>query len=109
MAHMAPRRTKIVATIGPATSSPDMVVALAAAGMDAARLNFSHGSHEEHAERAALVRAVEEEVGRPLAVIADLQGPKLRVGELSSPVTLERGDEVVVATEEAARDGELPV
>jgi pyruvate kinase len=103
------RRTKIVATLGPVSSSAETVLALAEAGMDAARLNFSHGSHEEHAARAGLVREIQEEIGRPLAVIADLQGPKLRVGELSSPITLETGDEIVVAAEEAARDGDLPV
>ena len=65
--------------------------------MNAARLNFSHGTHEEHAEGTRLVREIEAEIGRPIAVIADLQGPKVRIGELSEPVTLERGDEVVVA------------
>src|SRR6266508_242283 len=109
MSAETPRRTKIVATLGPASSSPETLFAMAAAGMDAARLNFSHGSHEEHAARAQVVRSVQEEVGRPVALIADLQGPKLRVGELSAPVTLERGDEVVVAPEGGARDGELPV
>ena len=109
MARLAPRRTKIVATIGPATSSPEMVVALARAGMDAARLNFSHGSHEDHAERARSVRAAQEEVGRPLALIADLQGPKLRVGSLPQPIRLARDDEAVVVFAPAARDGEIPV
>src|SRR6266540_2613629 len=90
MSAETPRRTKIVATLGPASSSPETLFAMAAAGMDAARLNFSHGSHEEHAARAQVVRSVQEEVGRPVALIADLQGPKLRVGELSAPVTLER-------------------
>ena len=77
--------------------------------MDAARLNFSHGTHEEHAERIRLVRDVELEIGRPLAVIADLQGPKLRVGDLAEPVTLTRGENVVVGFDEAYRDGELPI
>ena len=104
-----PRRTKIIATIGPACSSHESLRALAEAGMDGARLNFSHGTHEEHAERAATVRAVQEEVGRPLALIADLQGPKLRIGELPAPVALRRGDEVTVAGENGARDSELPV
>ena len=87
-----PRRTKIVCTIGPASSDPEMIEQLAWAGMDAARLNLSHGSREEHAERARLVRGVQEAIGRPLALIADLQGPKLRIGHLSAPVTLTRGD-----------------
>ena len=75
------RRTKIVCTIGPATSTPDLVDRLVQAGMDAARLNFSHGTHAEHGERARLVRDAQERAGRPLALIADLQGPKLRLGD----------------------------
>jgi pyruvate kinase len=103
------RRTKIVATIGPATSTREAVRALAEAGMDAARLNFSHGTHEAHSELARTVRTVQEELGRPLALIADLQGPKLRIGDLSEPRVLATGDEVMVAGEEAAVDGELPI
>src|SRR5919204_2730926 len=103
------RRTKIVATIGPACATPETLAALVNAGMDAARLNLSHGTHDDHAERARLVRQVEKDVGRPLALIADLQGPKLRIGELPGPVTLRRGDEVVVSGENGARDAELPV
>ncbi len=109
MSAETPRRTKIIATIGPASSSRETLLAMAQAGMDAGRLNFSHGTHEEHAERTALVREMETETGRSLAVIADLQGPKVRIGELVQPVTLDRGDDVVVATEDAALDGELPV
>ncbi|HET7856180.1 MAG TPA: pyruvate kinase [Gaiellaceae bacterium] len=109
MAVETPRRTKIVATIGPSSSSREMLLALARAGMDSARLNFSHGTHDEHAQRVAGVRAVQEEIGRPLALIADLQGPKLRVGELPEPVTLARGEEVFVAAEDETLDGTLPV
>jgi len=105
----APRRTKIVATVGPASSSRETLLALAQAGMDAARLNFSHGAHEGHAEAARLVREVQAEIGRPLALIADLQGPKLRIGDLEGPVTLMRGDEVVVTASQNGKDGELPV
>ena len=86
-----------------------MLLELARAGMDAARLNFSHGSREEHAERARLLRPIQEEVGHPLALIADLQGPKLRIGDLPAPVELRRGGEVTVVGEESANDGELPV
>ena len=108
MALTLPRRTKIVATLGPASATPEYVLGLARAGMDAARLNFSHGTHEQHAEYARLVREAQEEVGRPIALIADLQGPKLRIGELSQPMTLGDGDEIVV-TGDNERDGELPV
>jgi pyruvate kinase len=105
---LVPRRTKIVATIGPASSSPDVLAQLMQT-IDGARLNFSHGTHEEHAERAAMIREVQQETGRPVALIADLQGPKLRIGELSAPVTLDRGIHVTIAGEDAARDGDLPV
>ena len=104
-----PRRTKIVATIGPASATPEVMAALAHAGMDGARLNLSHGTHDEHRERARAVRATEAEVGRPISLIADLQGPKLRIGELPGPVTLARGEDVVVAGGETSVDGELPV
>ena len=106
---MTPRRTKIVATIGPACSTVEKVRELVAAGMDAARLNLSHGTHEDHAARAKLVRDVQEEVGRPLALIGDLQGPKFRVGGLDQPLDLLQGGEVTVVTGEGARNGELPI
>ena len=103
------RRTKIVATIGPASSGVDVLAGLIEAGMDGARLNFSHGTHADHGESAARVREAQTAAGRPLALIADLQGPKIRIGDLSSPVDLEVGETVVVAGEGSARDGDLPV
>ena len=103
------RRTKIVCTIGPATSSAGAVDRLVGAGMDAARLNFSHGTHEEHGERARLVREAQERAGRPLALIADLQGPKLRIGDLDSPRILVEGDSVVISGGENGATGDLPV
>jgi pyruvate kinase len=77
------RRARIVATLGPASRTPEMVVALARAGADVFRLNFSHGSQADHAAACAAVRAAEDAVGRPLAVLADLQGPKLRLGKFA--------------------------
>jgi pyruvate kinase len=103
------RRTKIVCTIGPASSTPEQMDRLVAAGMDAARLNFSHGTHEQHAERAALIRAAQERAGRPLALIADLQGPKLRIGDIDMPLELPTGGEVVVSGTTNGRPGDLPV
>jgi pyruvate kinase len=103
------RRTKIVCTIGPATSSAEMLDKLVAAGMDAARLNFSHGSHEDHAGRARLVREAQERAGRPLALIGDLQGPKLRIGDLPGTVMLASGDEVVLSGDGTGEPGDLPV
>jgi len=103
------RRTKIVATIGPASGAYDMIHLLARAGMDVVRLNFSHGAHEEHAERAARTRAVQAELGRPLALIADLQGPKLRVSGVDDPRCLVPGGEVHLSGELAAQPGDLVV
>jgi pyruvate kinase len=76
------RRTKIVATIGPASREPEVLARMVEAGMDVARLNYSHGSLEEHAETAARVRAAAARVGRPVAILQDLPGPKLRIGAL---------------------------
>jgi pyruvate kinase len=103
------RRTKIVATLGPATDTDRAVAALAAAGMDGARLNFSHGTRRQHGNRIRRVRKAQAGAGRPLALIADLQGPKLRVGDLAAPIVLERGAEVVVSTPAATRPGDIPV
>src|SRR5579871_765554 len=74
------RRTRIVATLGPASRSPDMVRQLADCGVDVFRLNFSHGSHDDHAAALKAVRDAEARLGRPLAALADLQGPKFRIG-----------------------------
>jgi len=74
------RRARIVATLGPATRGPERILSLARAGADVLRLNFSHGSHDDHATAFANVRAAEHEIDRPLAVLADLQGPKFRLG-----------------------------
>ena len=74
------RRAKIVCTLGPSVSSPEMIDKLVAAGMDCARLNFSHGSHESHRAAAKLIRDASLRAGRPLAILADLCGPKMRVG-----------------------------
>src|SRR5215208_7134294 len=102
---VVPRRTKIVATIGPASSAPDVLAQLIQV-IDGARLNFSHGTHDDHASRAGSIRDVAADAGRSVAVIADLQGPKLRIGELSEPVELERGSEVTISGEDGAQDGD---
>jgi pyruvate kinase len=109
MATAARRRTKIVATIGPASTDPDMLRALVAAGMDGARLNFSHGDHADHAARMDLIRAVQDEIGRPLAVIADLQGPKFRVTGLDAPIVVVKGEELTLIGSEVAVDGAIAV
>ncbi len=78
------RRTKIIATLGPSSSSAEMIERLHRAGADVFRLNFSHGTHADHAERIAIIRAVEAKVGRPIGILADVQGPKLRVGRFQA-------------------------
>jgi pyruvate kinase len=103
------RRTKIVATIGPASSSYEMVRGLVDAGVDAIRLNFSHGTHDDHGAVIEVVRRVQDETGKPLALIADLQGPKLRIGDLDTPRILLKDEEIEVVGEQVAVDGELPV
>ncbi len=103
------RRTKIVATIGPASSTHDVLQTLVETGVDAVRLNLSHGTHDDHAASAEVVRAVQQETGKPLAVIADLQGPKLRIGDLPAPRILLKDEEVIVVGDQRALDGELPV
>jgi pyruvate kinase len=104
---LIPRRTKIVATIGPASSG--RIDELIGAGMDAARLNFSHGTHDDHARSAEQVRSAQEQHGKPLALIADLQGPKIRVADLPEAIVLVRGDEVVIGPDGDTPGVDLPV
>lgn len=96
------RRTKIVATIGPASSDPDVVERLFEAGMDVARLNFSHGTHDYHARNIATLREVAHRLGRPLAILQDLQGPKIRTGKLvnGQSVLLKPGAPFTITTQE---------
>jgi pyruvate kinase len=99
------RRAKIVCTLGPATSSYDDVRTLVNAGMDVARLNLSHGSHEDHSQSYADVRRAAEEAGRTVAVLADLQGPKVRLGRFADgPVELSEGAEFTVTTRDVPGD-----
>ena len=76
------RRVKIIATLGPASADRETLAALFAAGADVFRINMSHASHDAMRERVAMIRALEEEVGRPIGILVDLQGPKLRLGTL---------------------------
>ncbi|HZG67165.1 MAG TPA: pyruvate kinase, partial [Herpetosiphonaceae bacterium] len=100
------RRTKIVATLGPATESEDRLRQLIEAGLDVVRLNFSHGTHAEHVARIARVRTVAAAMGKPVAILQDLQGPKIRTGELASdiPVLLQDGAPFVITTEPVLGD-----
>ncbi|HEX2202346.1 MAG TPA: pyruvate kinase [Longimicrobium sp.] len=102
------RRTKIVCTLGPASWSPERIDSLIAAGMDVARINFSHGDLERHAETIRNVREASARARRPIAILGDLQGPKIRVGVLPEPVHLAPGDRVTFAPEGEHAPGELP-
>ncbi|MFE9371499.1 pyruvate kinase [Streptomyces sp. NPDC006711] len=94
------RRAKIVCTLGPATDTYDQIKTLVEAGMDVARFNLSHGTYAEHEARYRHVRDAAEETGRSVGVLADLQGPKIRLGQFrEGPVLLERGDEFTITTE----------
>ena len=101
-------RTKIVCTLGPASATPEVIGALVASGLDMARINMSHGSHEAHARAIALVREAALAAGRPVAVLADLAGPKIRVGDLPKPLELTPGQRVVLAPEGTQTGAEIP-
>ncbi|MDX6509340.1 MAG: pyruvate kinase, partial [Gaiellaceae bacterium] len=103
------RRTKIVATVGPVSSTHAAVTELVEAGVDAFRLNFSHGSQADHAERFRVVREVQQELRKPLALIADLQGPKLRLGAIDGRRLLTRDQLITVVGGAEGLDGELPI
>ncbi|HXJ15519.1 MAG TPA: pyruvate kinase, partial [Candidatus Limnocylindrales bacterium] len=97
---MNSRHSKIVCTLGPATNSPRMIRRLIEAGMDVARLNFSHGTHETHAHSIAMVHAAAAELGKTVGILADLQGPKIRTGALAGggTVTLRSGQQFIITT-----------
>jgi len=103
---MSFRHSKIVCTIGPASRSPRMIDRLLSAGMDVARLNFSHGTREEHAKSITLLRAASAEHEKPIAILADLQGPKIRTGPLAGggPVMLRAGQRFVITTAKVLGD-----
>ena len=105
---MSLRRTRIICTLGPASSSRAVVRALIAAGMDIARINFSHGIADEHREMVATVRAVAAQMGRHIALLQDLQGPKIRTGRLAhAPVRLRRGEPVTLTARPVVGDQTL--
>ena len=103
------RRAKIVATLGPATSTPAMFRQLVRAGLDVARLNFSHGSHAQKAELISMVRQVAKEEGKPICILADLQGPKIRTGKLKEhkPVQLAAGNRLTITPREIEGTAEM--
>src|SRR5690348_9305939 len=99
---MLPRHTKIVATLGPATDRPGVLDQLIAAGLDCARLNCSHGTQDDQRRRARDVREAAERAGRPVALMFDLQGPKLRLSAETEQRMVEVGETIVFAGAEVA-------
>jgi pyruvate kinase len=101
-------RTKIVCTLGPSTASRETLSSLMEAGLNVARLNFSHGTHEQHARTVQLVRSTAEELGRPVAILGDLQGPRIRIGDLATPRVVKDGEDIVLVAGEDAGPSEFP-
>ena len=94
-------KTKIVCTIGPASSSPDTIRAMIKSGMNVARLNFSHGTHEDHGDKIRMIRSLAAELNRPIAILQDLCGPKIRVGRIPDPgIRLNPGETFVLTAED---------
>src|SRR5215831_11097249 len=108
---MRGRLAKIVATVGPASASPEMLKALFLAGVDTFRLNFSHGTHKDHASVHAAIRALEQDMRRPIGVLMDLQGPKIRVGTLrDKTITVRSGETIRFVRSGSEGDGvEIPL
>ena len=99
------RKTKIVCTLGPASDDPEVLRALLRNGTNVIRLNFSHGDHEEHGKRIAMVKQIREEMGLPVAILMDTKGPEIRIGEFKNgKVTLVEGQEFVLTTKEIEGD-----
>ena len=107
---MSVRRTKIVATLGPASNSPEMLEQLILAGLDVARLNFSHGTPDEHKARAKLVRDIAAKHGRFVALLGDLQGPKIRIAKFANKkIELKIGDQFTFSTSHPLTEGNQQV
>ena len=101
-------RTKIICKLGPASTSPDTILALVQGGMNLARLNMSHGEREDHRAAIGLVRDAAAQVGHPVGIMVDLAGPKIRVGELGAPIELKKGKAVVMVPDDKVQPGEIP-
>ncbi len=104
---MVTKKTKIICTIGPASNNEDTITELINAGMDVARLNFSHGNHQEKKENIKLIRTVAKKLHKPVAIIADIQGPKLRLGTLEKRLDIQKGMGISLSSEPS--DADLPL
>ena len=105
-----PNRTKMICTMGPASAQPEILLEMIRSGVDVCRLNFSHGSHEDHQATLDLIRDINFRYQTNIGILVDLQGPKIRVGKLDSPFPIKRGDEVFLSTAIKEQDGnKLPM
>ena len=103
------KRTKILATVGPATSTPEMIEKLIAAGANGLRLNFSHGDYSERDDQLTWIREASKKIGKPVAILQDLQGPKIRLGMLNDNTPVKKGDEIVLDYAAEHHDNVLPI
>jgi pyruvate kinase len=103
------KKTKILATLGPASSDPEIIRQLLHHGMNAVRLNFSHGTHEDHKKNIQTIRQLEVELNTPIPIIQDLQGPKIRVGTLPSPIIVKKHEEITLHYGETQQENDIPV
>lgn len=109
MMKLPVQRSKIVCTIGPASDAPKTLEQMIRAGMNVARLNLAHGTPDEHRTRIVRIRAAAERVGQRVAILADLPGPKIRIGVLPAPVTLKRGSQVLLAPDAPGTPEQIPL
>lgn len=107
MERVSYNKTKIVATIGPASNNKEMLKALAREGVDVFRLNFSHGKHEDHQKVVNFIREINDELGTHIAILQDLQGPKIRVNEMEPGVEIKAGDTITITTKEVLGSKDL--
>src|ERR1700684_1857050 len=103
------RRIKIIATLGPASSDRAVIASLFEAGADVFRINMSHASHDGMRERVAMIRSLEEQFGRPIGILVDLQGPKLRVGEFEAGAVVLRKEDVFALDSDPTPGGQSRV
>ncbi|MDB5161747.1 MAG: pyk, Pyruvate kinase [Candidatus Saccharibacteria bacterium] len=103
------KRTKILATVGPATSTPEMIEKLIAAGANGLRLNFSHGDYSERDDQLTWIRDASKKIGKPVAILQDLQGPKIRLGMLNDNTPVKKGDEIILDHAAEHHDNVLPI
>ncbi len=106
---VAVARAKIVATLGPASRDAETLGGLIETGLNVVRINFSHGTHAEHAATIRMVREVAEGLGQPIAILGDLQGPRIRIGDLETPITVVPGEDITLAPEGTQRPGDIPI